>query len=532
MKNLGDERRDDRRVGVQEYPVLCVEERKSPAMPVLIPMDERLALAELGRLLERPARPVSYDKGARAREQPSSPLNEARIGSPQASISGHSTDSGWRATAHRRKPMPMSVALAQVLMLLHLSDVMTAVWGQPPARAPKFEPTVIDARVESNAHKAKVLARFSESGPSDLGSLDKAGFKIYRSTENWKAYTIFEPGDPGGFEDAAVADINGDGARDIVLGGWSNRTIWAENPTSKGQDPYKTRWSVHEVDTGRFSHEVCAVDLNHDGKCDIVTTSGVYLQGTAPDAWTFVDIGRSGQGTCAGKVFANDDGFRDVVALVSRDGKNQVAWFENPSHGGGQPAKAPWTVHVIDPNPGGDRANRDMTCMAFVLGDLNGDGRPDLIAASQGEGPDRADDPRQVGDGLIWYEASANLRTGQWIKHSIDPGVGWVHASSIQPADFDGDGDLDLCYAEQDQSRSRKDGIPGRRIGIFYNLKGDGRTWRHMVLGRFPEHTAGGFNSKVGIIGNDRLPSIFTSLHGFFGDANPLILWRNRGASR
>src|SRR5262249_8113568 len=26
-------------------------------------------------------------------------------------------------------------------------------------------------------------------------------------------------------------------------------------------------------------------------------------------------------------------------------------------------------------------------------------------------------------------------------------------------------------------------------------------------------------------------PSIFTSLHGAFGDANPLVLWRNRGAS-
>jgi hypothetical protein len=418
------------------------------------------------------------------------------------------------------------------LVLVHLSQVLTGVRGQLPPQAAKFDRIVIDATVESNAHKPKVFARFSGDGHNDLGSLDKQGFKLYRFTESWKAYTIFEPGDPGGFEDAAVADINGDGASDIVLGGWSNRTIWAENPASKGQDPYKTRWSVHKVDGSRFSHEVCAVDLDHDGKCDIITTSGVYLQDAAPDAWSFVDIGRSGQGTCAGKLLANDDGFRDVIALVSRDGKNQVAWFENPSHRGGQPAKGPWTVHVIDSNPGGDRANRDMTCMAFVLGDVNGDSRPDVLAASQGEGPDPADDPRQVGDGLVWYEAPANPRSDQWIKHKIDPGVAWVHASSIQPADYDGDGDLDLCYAEQDQSSRRKDGKPGRRIGLFYNLKGDGQSWRHVVLGQFPEETAGGFNSRVGIIGGDRLPSIFTSLHGFFGDANPLVLWRNRRASR
>jgi hypothetical protein len=422
--------------------------------------------------------------------------------------------------------------LALALAVVHVSGGWPAAHGQPPARAPRFERFVIDATVESNAHKPKVFARFSRSGPNDLGSLDKRGFKLYRFAESWKAYTIFEPGDPGGFEDAAVADINGDGSSDIVLGGWSNRTIWAENPASRGDDPYRTRWAVREVNAGRFSHEVCALDLNHDGKCDVVTTSGVFLQGASADAWTFVDIGRSGQGTCAGKLLANDDGSRDVIAVLARDGKNQVAWFENPSHSGGDPAKAPWTAHVIDPNPGGDRANRDMTCMAFALGDVNGDGRPDIIAASQGEGPDASEDPRQVGDGLVWYQAPVNPRSGKWIKHQIDPGVAWVHASSIQPADFDGDGDLDVCYAEQDQSSGRRDGTPGRRLGIFYNLKGDGRTWLHSVLCRIPDAAAGGFNSKVGTIGADRLPSVFTSLHGFFGDANPLVLWRNRGEGR
>jgi hypothetical protein len=423
----------------------------------------------------------------------------------------------------------LELLLAGAFVVSH-SCFPTPACGQSQANAARFERSVIDATAESNSHKPKVLGRFSAAGVNDLGSLDSKGFRLYRYMENWKAHIVFKPGDPGGFEDAAVADINGDGWNDIVLGGWSHRTIWAENPMSEGKDPYTTQWTMHEVDSGRFSHEVCAVDLNRDGKCDIITTSGVFLQGATPNAWTFVDIGRSGQGTVAGKLQANDERVPIVIALYSRDGKNQVAWFEQPGHDSEQSARRHWTAHVIDGNPGGDSANRDMNCMAFALADVNGDGRPDVIAASQGEGPDPADDPRQIGDGLVWYEAPADPRSGQWIKRTIDATVAWVHASSIQPADFDGDGHADICYAEQDQSSRRKDGKPGRKLGIFYNMQGKGQNWKHVLLCRFPEDGAGGFNTKVGIIGHDRLPSIFSSLHGFFGDPNPLVLWRNRAA--
>jgi hypothetical protein len=102
--------------------------------------------------------------------------------------------------------------------------------------------------------------------------------------------------------------------------------------------------SVHEIDAGRLSHEVCAVDLDRDGKCDIVTTSGVYRQGSTADFWTFVHIGRCGQCTCAGTLISGKRGFGDVIALVARDGKNEVAWFENPNHRG-QSAKGRWIYH-------------------------------------------------------------------------------------------------------------------------------------------------------------------------------------------
>jgi hypothetical protein len=386
-----------------------------------------------------------------------------------------------------------------------------------------------------------VLDRFSQDGCNDIGSPDSDGFKLYRYTQNWKPYVIFALPHPAGYEDGVSADINGDGWPDIVLGGWDNRTIWAENPEGAGKDPYTTPWAVHVVDTKRFSHEVCAAALTKSGKTDIVTTSGIYFQGKTPDDWTFVDIGKGGQGTQVANMLGNHDGCQDVVRVYQRNGNNQIVWFENPGHTGGNPVTGHWQVHIVDANPGEkELANKDMDEMAFAIGDINGDGRPDVVAASMGEGPDDGNDPRQVGDGLVWYECPSDPRNGVWTKHVVDPTAGWVHASSIKLADFDGSGLLDICFAEQDQSGptpddrkgGRRDGIPSPRLAICYRTNRAGALWSTQVISQYPDVGAGGFNSKVGIIGKDKLPSIVTSLHGYLSSPNPIVLWRNANRPR
>jgi hypothetical protein len=410
-------------------------------------------------------------------------------------------------------------------------------WKSP--MEPQFTRIVIDNRTQNSSHKPKVFDRFSRDGDNDIGSLDTDGFKLYRYSQNWRPYVIFHPGAPGGFEDAVTADINGDGWHDIVLGGWGNHTLWAENPEGQGKDPYTTPWTIHTIDTTRLSHELVAAPLTPHGKMDVVTTSGVYFQGATPDNWKFVNIGKGGQGTQVGNMLDNRDGYIDVIGVYQHEGKNQIAWFENPGHTGGNPVTGQWKIHVVDADPGGaSGSNQDMDEVSFAIGDINGDGRLDIVAACMGEGPDKPNSPHQIGDGLVWYEAPANPRTGVWTKHVIDPTAGWVHASSIQLADFNGDGLLDVCYAEQDQSGptpsagcgpGRGDGIPSPRLAICYRTRRDGTAWTTQVLSHSPEVGAGGFNSKVGIVGHDKLPSIVTSLHGWCDDANPILLWRNTG---
>jgi hypothetical protein len=101
-------------------------------------------------------------------------------------------------------------------------------------------------------------------------------------------------------------------------------------------------------------------------------------------------------------------------------------------------------------------------------------------------------------------------------------------------ADFSGSGRLDISYAQQEQSgptpASPTGGElavePRQEVGIYYN-EGQGRSWVRQVLTRYPDGAAGGFNSKVGRIGTDRLPSILTANHGYFRQSNPVVLFRN-----
>jgi sugar phosphate isomerase/epimerase/HEAT repeat protein len=241
----------------------------------------------------------------------------------------------------------------------------------------------------------------------------------------------------------------------------------AQGPRGAGVGPVK--FVMHRI--GNFRSEACGVaDFNGDGKLDVVAGEYLYL---APD-WKPVKIR-----TLKGSVDEQGKGYRwDFANLpleVERTGKfdlvsvdwfdKHAVWFRNTGTGNGE-----WPESLIEANGnyetadvhdviGDGKANAVVPAVAQTVwyevakgadgqggfakhvvsekamnfgvgvGDLNGDGRPDIIR------PD------------AWFEAPADPRNGKWIEHPLALGGRdgkAEHTPQILVYDVNGDGLNDI----------------------------------------------------------------------------------------
>lgn len=185
--------------------------------------------------------------------------------------------------------------------------------------------------------------------------------------------TIYPVNLYGGFraEQSLLADVNGDGKLDAVLvGSWNTGTgvvVWLGNGDGTFGSPIITTASGVRVGSG-----LAAADFNGDGKLDlaVATSAGVAVwlgDGTGhfhPGA--SISIQGGAFGVDAGDL--NHDGFADIVAVNIHSSYATIllgrgdGTFQNPARIGMG------------------------TCERVAIGDVNGDGIPDLVAAGYMEG--------------------------------------------------------------------------------------------------------------------------------------------------
>jgi len=221
-------------------------------------------------------------------------------------------------------------------------------------------------------------------------------------------------------------DVDFDGDLDYIAARYNPGLIfWLENPGSKG------KWNWHLIDDQVHGiHGLLVGDVNRDGKPDLIANSA-----------------------------QPKDPFPESIVWYQRkrDG-DLIKWVRTVAANG----DAPGLSHYMG------------------LGDLNGDGRPDITVGAKG-GP--MAEPG-TGDDFSWWEAPENPLQASWKKHTVaknEPG-----ATNIHPADVDGDGTMDLIcsrghgkglcwYRGPDWKRTNfADHLEGPHCLTIVDIDGDG----------------------------------------------------------
>jgi len=229
-----------------------------------------------------------------------------------------------------------------------------------------------------------------------------------------------------------MGDLNGDGKQDVAvadLNQYAPGTVSVLLGNGDGTFQPATAYA-----TGMATDSVAIADLNGDGKPDLVVLdAGSIVGGSTVPSGVGILLG-NGDGTFKPEVTypSGAGGAELVVADINGDGKLDVAVANNAlgnlsillgnGDGSFQPA-----VTTFDPNR--------RISISIAAGDLNGDGKPDLVVSDEE------------------YDVDVLINNGD---NTFQPAVPYptfalsccvTEPHSVAMSDVDGDGKLDVAVA-------------------------------------------------------------------------------------
>lgn len=327
------------------------------------------------------------------------------------------------------------------------------------------------------------------------GKKDIAVGSVYYTAPDWKMHAIteqplaFTPEEYSGVFACFAADVNADGRPDLITVDIPGKaTWWFENP-GRPNVPWKRQLAVPVTN----NESPIWADLTGDDRPELVF--GYSPDPQNPDSpqrrLAFAGPGKTWSGAWPIRTFSEPEAPGSLkyshglgVGDIDGDGRNDVlttaGWWKQPSESGGET----WPFQAA---PLGE------DCAHMLVYDFDGDGDNDVLSSSAHR------------FGIWWHEQTPD----GWITHTIDDTISQTHAVCL--ADINGDGRMDFVTGKRWWAHMGRDpGAEMPALVVWYELsRKDGKPFwkRHTV-----DNASGvGTQFEVADVNGDGLLDIVTS---------------------
>ena len=304
---------------------------------------------------------------------------------------------------------------------------------------PIFVPVKIDGPVHDPDRHSYWFGPFSECASvldaDGDGDLDLAAGRNWYEAPDWKKHEDFRDGaetnGPETDDNSEFAmDVNRDGRPDVVSSGWMRMkgAFWYENPGPEGLES-GAKWKATRIHGAKNMEGVIHGDIDGDGDDDVLCNHWAPVAGQGMTWIEHVDrapwlvehvVGTEGEHHGNGLGDVNGDGRTDIVT--------PKGWYEQPP----KPTEGEWAFHADYLVHRVGQPDRYIPAShPMLVYDCNGDGLNDIIVGAAHE----------YGLAWLEQELAADgKRTFQ--THWIETDFGQFHTMALGDLNGDGTPDL------------------------------------------------------------------------------------------